>query len=58
MRLPEETSVKMALEQTIRAAKKIKCGEKPTWLNTMEKDPSQTGYTLKQASELAKNRLH
>ena len=56
VRLPEETPAKMALEESKRKLKKIRGGQRTTWLKTIEKDLSDVGYTLQQASEIASER--
>ena len=56
LRLPEETPAKMALEEAQRTLKKIKGGQKTTWLKTITNDLSDAGYTLQQAKELASER--
>ncbi len=56
MRLPEETPAKMALKESERTLKKLKGGQRTTWIKTITKDLSEEGYTLQQAKEIARER--
>ena len=46
----------MKMLNSVTVVKKIKGGQKTTWLKTIEKDLSEIGYTLQQAREIANNR--
>ena len=46
----------MALEEAQRTLKKIKGGQRTTWLKTITKDLADAGYTLQQAKEKASER--
>ena len=56
IRLPEDTPAKKALTESQRTTKKIKGGQRTTWLKTITKDLSDAGYSLKQAREKALDR--
>ena len=56
LRLPEKPPAKMALEEAQRTLKKIKGGQRTTWLKTITKDLADAGYTLQQAKEKASER--
>ena len=56
MRLPEEISAKLALQEAHRKVKKLRGGQTTTWISVLEKDFSTLGLTIEGATHLALDR--
>ena len=56
MRLPEETPVRQAMEESDRKLKMSRGGKKFTWRKGIENDLSAMGITSNEAKVMAKDR--
>ena len=56
VRLHSDTPAKQALEEATRNVKKLRGGQKTTWIKTLEKDLKEQGMTIDSATEKAKDR--
>ena len=56
VRLHCDTPAQQALEEATRNVKKLRGGQKATWIKILEKDLKQLGLTINEAKEIAKDR--